>query len=389
MNNNIVVNDFMFCANHGSEVCYACFCDHRMTNNIRIEEELARAFPGKTEEELLDRPPVAVSLKDIVFSGELDRDGDERFMCKKHKTVDCNTCFDWKALATKHTKDMGKAMPTNTAREEKLEFLSSMGVELSPLTRLPDEAIDEKLHGAIDAAQHFCELFGSSEDPSIDPISLPLWPRTNPIQPTVFRGNVAEALQTPSPSNSETFRDLVNMLFCMGGYLDQAHRCFVLQDRAHRSAICLRVVEIRTVADRVPMLIVLCERATLGGVSYWTREVGVVPHITTPSLQEHDLLLSILNMNAARLQSSYRPAKKEAEGNFFLSFLLPISQISQKDIGRLIQHSGCFVCGEPTKSRCSQCLSIEYCSPACQRAHWKKHKPMCKTKGLAGRTFST
>jgi hypothetical protein len=37
---NIIVNDFMFCTAHGNEHCYVCFCDHRMCNNIRIEDEL-------------------------------------------------------------------------------------------------------------------------------------------------------------------------------------------------------------------------------------------------------------------------------------------------------------------------------------------------------------
>lgn len=38
---NILVNDFMFCAAHGSEFCLVCFCDHRMCNNIRVEDELS------------------------------------------------------------------------------------------------------------------------------------------------------------------------------------------------------------------------------------------------------------------------------------------------------------------------------------------------------------
>ena len=37
---NIVVNDFMFCRDHGKEYCNLCFCDHRMCNNIRIEDEI-------------------------------------------------------------------------------------------------------------------------------------------------------------------------------------------------------------------------------------------------------------------------------------------------------------------------------------------------------------
>lgn len=37
---HIVVNAFMFCAAHGDEYCQMCCCDHRMRNNVTIEDEL-------------------------------------------------------------------------------------------------------------------------------------------------------------------------------------------------------------------------------------------------------------------------------------------------------------------------------------------------------------
>lgn len=44
---NILVNDFMFCSEHGNEYCGRCFVDHRICNNVRIEdriEDLAEDF---------------------------------------------------------------------------------------------------------------------------------------------------------------------------------------------------------------------------------------------------------------------------------------------------------------------------------------------------------
>jgi hypothetical protein len=37
---HILVNAFIFCFEHGDEHCRECFCDHRMCNNIRVEDEL-------------------------------------------------------------------------------------------------------------------------------------------------------------------------------------------------------------------------------------------------------------------------------------------------------------------------------------------------------------
>ncbi|TDL22735.1 hypothetical protein BD410DRAFT_195364 [Rickenella mellea] len=37
----------------------------------------------------------------------------------------------------------------------------------------------------------------------------------------------------------------------------------------------------------------------------------------------------------------------------------------------------CRVCQNYAKHFCSQCRKIAYCSPACQKSHWKAHKPMC------------
>lgn len=45
--------------------------------------------------------------------------------------------------------------------------------------------------------------------------------------------------------------------------------------------------------------------------------------------------------------------------------------------------SPCAVCGAPSVNRCSACLSVYYCSVACQRADWKAHKAACT--GTAGK----
>ncbi|KAJ6521915.1 hypothetical protein DFH09DRAFT_212165 [Mycena vulgaris] len=45
----------------------------------------------------------------------------------------------------------------------------------------------------------------------------------------------------------------------------------------------------------------------------------------------------------------------------------------------------CAYCGItelPPRSKCSRCLSAHYCSPECQKAHWKDHKEDCRSAGI-------
>lgn len=46
----------------------------------------------------------------------------------------------------------------------------------------------------------------------------------------------------------------------------------------------------------------------------------------------------------------------------------------------LAKSKGCTNCGKKDVStkRCSGCKFVRYCTVACQKAHWKKHKPVCK-----------
>ena len=38
----------------------------------------------------------------------------------------------------------------------------------------------------------------------------------------------------------------------------------------------------------------------------------------------------------------------------------------------------CFLCLQPSKLKCSRCLTIQYCSKECQKQDWKVHKNNCK-----------
>ena len=43
----------------------------------------------------------------------------------------------------------------------------------------------------------------------------------------------------------------------------------------------------------------------------------------------------------------------------------------------------CAVCGAKARKHCSGCGGASYCGSACQKLHWKEHKPECKAAQAA------
>ncbi|KAL0570765.1 hypothetical protein V5O48_011193 [Marasmius crinis-equi] len=406
--NLVVINGFVFCATHGSELCNKCYLDHRIRNNMRMKKQLAKAFPKASQQELEERPPLSNALAFAMDSGQKDQAGSPLFQCKLHNTTDCTICFNWTHMVIetiKKASTLGTTIPIQATREDKLGFLASMGIELPPTTRLPEEAVDKKLKSAIDAAQYLSSVL--NEVP-VNPASFPLWnksdPKNKPLLTAVRRGNPAEAFAVaaaggtnPHPLFQNAFIDVRQTLMSMGNAVDIGRKEMIMQDEGRDYAICLRVLEVRKIAEGVPMFVVTYGRGShnqpLNATMEWISDVvsrsrgsgpGGFPQIvSTPA--EQNLLLTILNANSKRLSADYAPVKRASEKTFMTSFLLPIGPLSQKDIGKLSNYSGCVVCGKKTVSKCSGCLSVEYCGPECQKVHWKEHKPMCKT--LTGGTW--
>ncbi|EEB96698.1 hypothetical protein MPER_04124, partial [Moniliophthora perniciosa FA553] len=256
-----------------------------------------------------------------------------------------------------------------------------MGIEIPPSTRLPESAVEHKLQKAIDATQYLKKVLPDASATPINPKSFPLWSKaTNPksIYESTRRGNIAEALQntkarlagtTAFPLYESAFIDVRQTIMSLAKNMDNGFDRAIMQDKDHNVAICIRVVEVRKVAEGVPMLVVLCGRGArdtpIMTTVAWVQEMidssRQLPQITaTP--EEQDLFLSILNVNSRRLASSYKPSRKKSEQKFMLSFLLPMGPLSQEDLGKLTSNaSGCIICGNKTTSKCSQCLSVEYC----------------------------
>ncbi|KAF5347271.1 hypothetical protein D9756_009964 [Leucocoprinus leucothites] len=116
---DIVVNQFKFCAKHGDELCQSCCCDHRMSNNVTIEEELGD-MSEFLETEVEERQPLNAYALGAVAALHTE----ESFQCEKHKSVDCSTCFDWISIIKREAEEVeesGRWMGKRNSLQEKLE----------------------------------------------------------------------------------------------------------------------------------------------------------------------------------------------------------------------------------------------------------------------------
>ncbi|KAI8473701.1 MAG: hypothetical protein J3K34DRAFT_410279 [Monoraphidium minutum] len=89
---------WMFCGAHGLEHCHRCTVDHRMTNNVRLENEVTEAEMEKITDYGLNsldgRPPLSVGGKFKALPGSAPA-------CVAHSKVGCAACFDFKAQVLK------------------------------------------------------------------------------------------------------------------------------------------------------------------------------------------------------------------------------------------------------------------------------------------------
>jgi len=250
----ITIGDFCFCEEHGSEHCSKCFCDYRMVNNIQIEDSLQREFPRKTEEELLDRPPITTAFSLFLRTNRKDAEGEPIFECKLHKDAECNRgCMDWGQIVVTRMKGLAKSKnpgAVELCREDKIGMLVSMGVEMSPSTRLPDSVIDKRLHTAINISQ---SIFHIPEGP-FDPVKLGLstWKSASTDPGTVYeairRSDLNESWaamergqDTAFPLYQNAFMDVRQTLMTLANNWDNGKAFAVLQDKADEHIIFLRL----------------------------------------------------------------------------------------------------------------------------------------------------
>jgi hypothetical protein len=137
-----------------------------------------------------------------------------------------------------------------------------------------------------------------------------------------------------------------------------------------------QALEVRKVAEKTPLLLVLYKHyleddVLTSGLEWLQNCFGSDdehPVAVESTISEQHLLLRLLESNSKRVLCSFERPLESTEQIFSLSFLLPVATISSETAQNAMNSDletfdACAVCGERTKSYCSGCHAIYYCTP--------------------------
>lgn len=259
----------------------------------------------------------------------------------------------------------------------------------------------KKLWAKLNAEQKAQEERDAS--PSADGVAaLPRWPSNKSLRTALEKGDTAiftvgEKLQAlnqgGAPRGASADLDFRQSLLCLAQHWDSGKRAMALADKARldatTSVIALSLRSAHVQPCGTPALCVEYAHGTRAAgtlaavvslANWLAAHHGEEVIVLRASLEEQQLWLDQLVRSAAApggtLQAQLRrsavcsppPAK---DPGFEEPFAPPLGA------------KVCGHCGGPAKLTCAGCSGIHYCERACQKAHWKTHKPDCRGVGDA------
>ncbi|EIN07038.1 hypothetical protein PUNSTDRAFT_104486 [Punctularia strigosozonata HHB-11173 SS5] len=277
-------------------------------------------------------------------------------------------------------------------REELVDALNCMNVNVKANTKLPMKSLEHLLGLSLEAAQRVPRLL--KDGTPLDPSGLGPWQGRDLID-AVNIGNLHEAFQNARRGSrdvelyKDVFMDLRQTVMAVGKGCDDGRTCFVIQPRDEKeqeAAINLRVVSTHVLSEKTPIIVVLYRIITLSNAQegfQWLEkrhvQCEIVNTFCTPA--EQKLVKLLLQRNSKLISPDFKPSRLSGEDNFSVSCVLPIGPLDFADVARLNadELKGCIVCGKQTLKECSRCRSAKYCGPECQKSHWREHKPVCRS----------
>ncbi|KZT36876.1 hypothetical protein SISSUDRAFT_1049290 [Sistotremastrum suecicum HHB10207 ss-3] len=285
-------------------------------------------------------------------------------------------------------------MAPDSARDELLGTLLSMGVECLGNTKVSDAELSDRLSKALDCSQLLSpSSVSGSPLLNLDPASLSPWddqPLRKKLGPETPQESLESLCRSPGPCQYEdAFKTLRETIAFMSDVWESEAKMVVVEDEAKSAQIVIRVHDVVKLNSNTPVVVVLYKHVLLDQDTPAGQERSdheIVSALISKqsslryraSLQEQRLLLRLLDLNSPRLSPSYRPRRRACEGHHERSFLLPLHPLSIGDVNHLSREPGCPRCGDRNAKTCTFCDYGQYCSPVCQSGEKAPHKLFCR-----------
>ena len=220
---------------------------------------------------------------------------------------------------------------------------------------------------------------------------LPLWPAGKSIVDALDKGDtciftMAEKLQSLSnvgglPIGKDAELDFKQTLHHMASHLERGVDFFLLEDEGESSAVVLLVLSVRAQAIGLPLYEVEFAHQTRAGAGL-AAHVAMVQSLVArgkpavkvkASLEEQALFLERLEQNAVRGAACVHPVLRRS----CVASPPPAAkaELSERPPPGL---KVCAFCSGAARLTCAGCRGAHYCDAACQKRHWKAHRPDCK-----------
>ena len=367
----------------------------KSSNSTRIDS-------GGEKFDVLELPSTSVKLLDYQDDDDDDDGVDDMIVvnglcyCKDHRLESCGRC----GYEFRHQNIISELMGDIDTGMRLAEELQGMG---APVRHAPPKNLESNpfdLYTAVlNDAVHGIPL-------GLDVIALDDFPRDKPMV-NAFESQFLVSMhphQSEEPSGRPLYQ-VRKMFTTVGMFLDCAiqekkalPRIF-LQDEAQSEVLNMDIIAIKLsvgefapgVKWRLPIIVVALSRVKSGDIQGLTAslralqpgtpmgEIRAAPH-------EIELFAKIIEANAALVSSEALSfiRKHVLKDTATLINIGVIAPISTKDNDKYYELLGdyCDFCtaSQCILSKCSRCKVVKYCSRSCQKAGWRKHKTICKTK---------
>ncbi|KAJ3568513.1 hypothetical protein NP233_g5658 [Leucocoprinus birnbaumii] len=273
-------------------------------------------------------------------------------------------------------------------RSDIIYILRGMRLDIPPWTKLSTSKLEARLRLALDASQRYSGLLHDAARVELD--QFPRWDEkvSSPYEALGLSERIFST--TPQDKREEAMASVCSLLSRFFKCAQKGADTAIFTSAKDFRVFVMKILHVYALQEATPLILTgykvvhgLAHREDI--LEEVRLENGPKGIISIPMTSvEQRLLEFYLEQNQDRLlanktipESVMLPVNRLSRDGYEFGFILPLRDISPKDVVALNEFGGCKLCGVEAKSRCASCKVVGYCGKVCQVTDWKKHKPFC------------